>query len=252
MRFPATLAWMTVTVVALGAGGTAMAQTAPAAAGPQPKGARSSLGATKTACDTGAPVDLNALANRGAAAGPHVSALDLPSSAGRPMQPDASGNNLQMIHGEATGAASTSAGTASPVVVPTESPGQGAAAVGAAAPQHAESAIRSQIGPAAKSCYENDPDPLSGRPMKLGVVIKLNPGGDVDSVRVSSDVDLSLTLTDCVRSAVRATKFAAPGGSGTTVRAAFSFTGRSDRGHPAAGADKGARASEGASVRPNR
>ena len=102
------------------------------------------------------------MANRQAAAGNTVaSGLTMPCGAGAAIQANGGGaDSLQVLHGDATGATSTTAGPAVRVV-PAGPPGW----VGAERPApHAETVIRGQINPAAKSCYENDPDSKLGRP----------------------------------------------------------------------------------------
>lgn len=197
--------------------------------GPELEAARASLDGTAKKSDTGAPVDLNSLANRQAAAGNTIAnGLALPAGAGAPIASNAGGGDgLQVLHGDATGATSTTAGPAVRVV-----PRDGGATTSVPAP-HAEAVLRGQINPAAKSCYESDPDSKSRRPGRLVILIKLAPGGEVDSVSVSSNVGLSPSVASCVTSAARAARFAAPGANGATVRAAFAFPGQEDLAAPA-------------------
>jgi hypothetical protein len=253
MRLRAELAWITVTVLALSAEGSAVAQSAPgparacsandpslacmaqwsAPAGPELAAARASLGATTKKSDTGAPFDLNSLANRQAAAGNTVAnGLALPPGAGGPIQSNAApGDTLQVLHGGATGATSTTAGPAIRVVTP-GSVQDGPASTTAASPL-AETVLRGQINPAAKSCYESDPDSKSGRPGRLVMLIKVTPTGEIDSVSVSSNVGLSPSVASCITAAAGAAKFAPPGASGATIRAAFAFPAREDPTPPA-------------------
>ncbi|HTB75699.1 MAG TPA: hypothetical protein VK762_20755 [Polyangiaceae bacterium] len=255
------LTWMTVMVLALSAEGSAMAQSAPArtgnasdpalarieqgsaSVGPELEAARASLsGATKKS-DSG--FDLKSLANRQAPAGSAVaSALIMPNGAGAPIQSNAGGgDSLQMLHGDAVDPTSTAAGPASRVV-PVGGP-QAGGAMGAP-PAHAESVIRGQINPAARSCYENDPD-SKAHPGRLTVLIKLAPAGDVDSVIVTSNTGLSPSVASCITTAAHAARFAAPGASGAMVRAAFTFLGQEDPAPPAVTPAKGARAAKAGS-----
>jgi hypothetical protein len=256
------LTWITVTVLALSAEGSAMAQSAPARAGntsdpalarieqgsasvgPELEAARASLaGATKKS-DTG--FDLKSLANRQAPAGNTVaSALIMPNGAGAPIQSNAGGgDSLQMLHGDAIDPTSTAAGPASRVV-PVGGPQAGGGSMGAP-PAHAESVIRGQINPAARSCYENDPE-AKAHPGRLTVLIKLAPAGDVDSVTVTSNTGLSPSVASCITTAAHAARFAAPGASGAMVRAAFTFGGQEDPATPAVTPAKGARAAKAGS-----
>jgi hypothetical protein len=249
MRIRSRRIWITVTLLALSVEGSAVAQSAPARAGsakdptladmdqwsasvgPELQAARASLDGTAKKSDTGAPVDLNGLANRQAAAGSTTAnGLALPAGAGAPIQSNAGhGDSLQVLHGDATGGPSTTAG---PIrVVPLASAQDGAVN---APPPHAEAVLRGQINPAARSCYESDPDSKARRPGRLVILIKLTPGGEVDSVSVSSNIGLSPSVASCVGSAARAAIFAAPGANGATVRAAFTFPGQGDPSQPAA------------------
>jgi hypothetical protein len=265
MRLRAERIWMTVTVLALSAEGSAVAQSAPAPArpcsasdptlacmvqwsapvGPELAAARVSLGGTTKKSDTGAPVDLNSLANRQAAAGnTSPNGLALPSGAGGPIQSNAAcGDTLQVLHGSATGASSQTAGPAARVVAPS-SVQDGPAPVSVASPL-AETVLRGQINPAAKSCYERDPDSKSKRPGRLTMLIKVTPAGEIDSVSVTSNVGVSPAVASCITTAAGAAKFAPPGASGATVRAAFTFPGQEDLAPPAAARTVGA---QGANV----
>ena len=250
--------WITVMVLALGAEGSAAAQSAPAqpgsasdpalarmaqtsvSVGPQLEAARASLGGKTKKSDASAPFDWNTLANRQAVAGTTVAnGFALPSSAGVPIPTNAGGaDSLQTLHGDATGATTATAGPAIRVV-PVGDIQQGGATPSAPAP-HAEAVIRGQINPAAKSCYENDPDSKSKQPGKLILFIKLTPAGQVDSVAIASSIGLSPSVVSCITTAAGAAKFAAPGTNGATVRAAFSFSGQEDPTPPAAAHPKGA------------
>ncbi len=251
---------MTVVVLALSAEGSAVAQSAPARVrgcsasdptlacmaqwsapvGPELAAARVSLGGTTKKSDTGAPVDLNSLANRQTAAG-NTSAygLALPSGAGEPIRSNAaSADTLQVLHGGATGATSTTAGPAARVVIP-GSVQDGPASASVASPL-AQTVIRGQINPAAKSCYENDPDSKSRPRGRLIMLIKVTPAGEIESVSVASNVGVSPSVASCITTAAGAAKFAAPGANGATVRAAFTFPGQEDLAPPAAASTGGA------------
>ncbi len=264
MRLRDKLTWITVTVLALSAEGSAGAQSAPSAApapspaaahspacsasdptlacmgqwsapvGPELAAARASLGAATKKSDTGTPVDWNSLANHQAVAGATVAGgLALPSGAGGAIPSNAGGaDNLQVLHGDATGAASTTAGPAIRVV-PVGTFQDGWSSTNAPAP-HAETVIRGQINPAAKSCYENDPDSASRQPGKLNILIKLTPTGEVDSVTVASNLGVSPSVASCITTAAGAARFAAPGAKGATVRATFTFPGREELPAPSA------------------
>jgi hypothetical protein len=260
MRFQTKLIWTTVTMLALGAEGLAGAQPAPvragsggeptlawveqwsASVGPELAAARATLGGTTKKSDSGAPVDLDGLANRQAAAGNMAAnGLTLPTDAGAPMQSSAAGGDrLQVLRGDATGATSTTAGPAIRVTPVTFIQDGGAST--SAPPPHAQSVLRGQINPAAKSCYENDPDSKSKRPGRLVILIKLTPTGEVDSVGVSSNVGLSPSVASCITTAAGAAKFAAPAANSATVRAAFTFPAQEDLASPPAGRAIGAQA----------
>jgi hypothetical protein len=211
MRHRAKLTWMTASVVVLCGAGAAMAQSAP----PDP--------------------------SRDAAPGGTVAGgLVLPSGAGAPIPSKGAGaDGLQMIHGDATGVTSTTAGQATRVVPVGDLPG-GAASGGRA--RRADAVIRGQINPAAKSCYENDADSKSRQPGRLVLVIRLAPGGEVDSVTVASNAGLSPSVTSCITAAAGAARFGAPGPNGATVRAAFAFPRQDDPAPPAGARLKGAQA----------
>ncbi len=205
------------------ASGPAPAQSAPASAsdGPQLVAARASLVRKTKNRDIGSPVDLNTLANRQAASGNSVAnTLALPSTTSAPIQSSAAAS-LQMLHGVATGSTSTTAGQATRVVPVGALQDDGpSTSVQAARP---ETVIRGQINPAARTCYENDPDSKTRAPGRLIVLIKVNPTGDVEAVTVASNVGVSPPVASCITTAARAAKFAAPGANGATVRAAFTF-----------------------------
>jgi hypothetical protein len=196
--------------------------------GLQLEAARASLGGTTKKKDTGAPVDLNGLASRQIVAGSTVdTSLALPSSAGTPIQSSpGGGGSLQMLHGDATGAVSTTAGPATRVVPSSSLEQDGASA--SVPPRHAEAVIRGQINPAARACYENDPQSKSRPLARLVILIKLAASGDVDSVSVSGDTELTPSLTSCITTAAHAARFAAPGANGATVRAAIAFAAQED------------------------
>ena len=252
MRLRAKLTWTTVVLLALSAEGSAVAQSAPAPArvctasdpslacigqrsasvGPELEAARASLGGTTKKSDTGASVDWNSMANRQAAAGSTVAnGLAMPSGAGAAIQSNAGGGDtLQVLHGDASGATSTTAGPA--IRVPVGSPPDGWASTSVPAP-HAETVIRGQINFAAKSCYENDPDSKSRPAGRLNLLIKLTPAGAIDSVSVSNNIGVTPSVASCITTAAGAAKFAAPGANGATVRAAFTFAGRDEVAPPA-------------------
>jgi hypothetical protein len=254
MRGPAKLTWFTLMVLSLGAEGVAGAQSAPARAsdptlvriqqgaasvGPELEAARASLGGATKKSDAAAPVDWDSLANRQTAAGATGARFVLASGAGAPIQSNAGGGqNLQMLHGDATGATSTTAGPATRVVAPAD-PQVGGASTSAPAP-HAEAVIRGQINPAARSCYQSDPDAKSRGPARLVIVIKLTPAGTIDSVGVSSNIEMSPSLASCITTGARAAKFAAPGANGATIRTALTFAGPDDEASPSSARIKGA------------
>ena len=240
MHFPAKLTWITMTLLALGAEGPAVAQSAPAPAGSasSPAPARASgSGATAKKSDTGGSVDWSRLANQQAAADSAIGGgLALPSSAGAPLPSNAGGGDgLQTIHGDVTGATSTTAGLATRVRLDDLQTG-GASNVRAA---HAEAVIRGQINPAAKSCYDKDPDSKTRTPGRLVLLIKVTPTGEIDSVVASNNIGVSPFVADCITTAARAARFAAPGGSGATVPAVFTVPGREEPTAPAAVRAKG-------------
>lgn len=248
MHFRTKLTWITVTLLALSAEASALAQSAPAPAGSatSPTPARATAGATTKKSDTGANVDWNSLANRQAATDSTAApGLALPSSAGAPIQSNAGGgDSLQTIHGDGTGATSTTAGSATRVALDDLQTG-GASNVRAS---HAEAVIRGQINPAARTCYEKDPDSKSRQPGRLVILIKVTPAGEIDTVSVSNNIGVSPFVAGCITTAVRVAKFAAPGANGATVPAAFTVPGREDKAPPAAARAQGAPAPN-ASVR---
>ena len=229
---------MAVTVLGMSMEGAAGAQSAPArfcnsndptlacmqlagaAVGPELAAARASLGGATKKTDNGAAVDWNSLANRQTAAG--TTANGMASGAGVPIQSTAGGvDSLQMLHMDVTGATSTTAG-ASTRIAPVDTIQQSGASASGPAPR-AETVIRGQINPAARSCYENDPDSKSKRPGRLVILIKLTPTGEVDSVNVANNTALSPSVATCITTAAGAAKFGPQGGNGATVRAAFAF-----------------------------
>ena len=225
MRIQSKLAWITMTMCVLGAGGTGLAQSAPVrAASPAP-------GAPTKKVDTSPVLDLSKLVAREATENRTVAgALVLPGGGGGPIQSAAGGGSLQMLHGDTTGAAATNAGHATSVVPVSDTPA-GPAAGGRAG--RAEAVIRGQINPAAKACYESDPDSKAKHPGRLVLLIKLTPAGDIDSVDVPINLGLSPSVVGCITAAARAATFAAPGGNGATVRAAFAFGKQEDPPSPA-------------------
>jgi hypothetical protein len=244
MNVRTKLTWITVTLLALSAEGSAGAQSAPAAApahacsandptlacmaqwsapvGPELAAARASLDATKKNATDGS-ADLNSIANRQAAAGNKVGGgLGMPSGAGAPMQSTAGGgDSLQVLHSDATGVTSTNAGQVIRIV-PVGAAQDARASMSGPAPR-AETVVRGQINPAAKSCYENDPDSKSKPAGRLVMLIKLTPAGDIDSVDVSNNVGVNPAVASCIAAAAGAARFAPPGAKGATVRAAFTF-----------------------------
>ena len=225
---------------ASGASGPAPAQVVQASAsdGPQLQAARASLVGKTKKSDIGAPVNLTSLADRQAASGNSVAnALALPGTTSGPIQSSAVAS-LQMLHGAATGSTSTTAGQATRVVpaggIQDDGP---STSVQAARPG---AVIRGQINPAARTCYENDPDSKTRPPGRLIVVIKVNPTGDVEAVTVASNVGVSPSAASCITTAARAAKFAAPGANGTTVRAAFTFPAPESRAPPSGASTKSA------------
>ena len=254
MQSRAKLTWFTLMVLALTAEGLAGAQSAPtrasdptlariqqgtASVGPELEAARASLAGTTKKSDAGATVDWDSLANRRTAAGTTVrGSFVLAGGAGAPISSNAGkGENLQSLHGDAMGATSTAAGPATRVV-PLAEPAAGAS-TSVPAP-HSEAVVRGQINPAARSCYQNEPDSKSKGPARLAILIKLTPAGDVDSVSVSGNVAVSPSLAACITAAAHAAKFAAPGANGATVRTALTFGGQDDDASPTAARAKGA------------
>jgi hypothetical protein len=245
MRIRMMLGGIVMAVVALGGEGFAVAQSAPAAApapahvctasdaslacmvqwtpsvGPELAAARASLGAAAKTGGTGGAIDFNSLANRQAAAGnTGASALSMPSGAGAAIQAKAGAEgSLQVLHGGVTGA--TSAAPVIPVV-PVGDVQDGWAAASAPSPL-AATVLRGQVNPAARSCYENDPDAKSRRPGRLILLIKLTPTGDIDSVTVANNVGVSPSVTSCITTVAGAAKFAPPGRNAATVHATFTF-----------------------------
>ena len=188
--------------------------------GPELAAARASLGGTTKKGDTGAPVDLNSLANRQATTGGN--GLVLPHGSGESIQSNGGGgDSLQVLRSDATGVPSTNAGQVIRVV-PVGAAQDGRASMSGPAPR-AETVVRGQINPAAKSCYENDPDSKSKPAGRLVMLIKLTPSGNIDSVDMSNNVGVSPSVASCIAAAASAARFAPPGAKGATVRAAFTF-----------------------------
>jgi hypothetical protein len=257
--------WIAMTMLAVSAEGSAMAQSAPAPAhacgpndvtlacmvqwsapvGPELAAARASLGGTTKKGDTGAPVDLNSLANRQATTGSTGgNGLVLPH-AGESIQSNGGGSDsLQVLHGGATTATSTTSGPAARVVAPGSFQDGWAASTSTRAPL-AETVVRGQINPAAKSCYENDPDSKAKRPGRLIILIKLTPAGDVDSVSVANNAGLSPSVASCITTAAGAAKFAPPAPNATSVRASFTFPAQDDLVPPTAARGSGALGANG-------
>ena len=172
--------------------------------------------------DNGAPVDLNSLANRqGGIANTGGNGLNLPGGAGGPIQPGKGGGGLQGLHGGDTGGASTSAGVAVKVVPIGETTlGPSSMSVPVS---NAEAAIRSQIHPRAKRCYQNGLNNDPTQSGKLVILIKVAPSGEVDSASVQSNSGLSSSVANCILSAARGAKFDPPGAAGSQISVPFNF-----------------------------
>jgi hypothetical protein len=262
-RSKKTLTWIAMTMLlrvgmGVSAEGSAAAQSAPArsgaagdstlariqqdgaAVGPELRAAQASLGGNAKQGDGSAAVDWNGMAERGAAAdGTTPRGLSLPSGTGR-VTPSAAvgGQNLQTLQGDATGAPSTGAGQATRVApVGSVAPDVATMSISAA---HPEAAIRGQISPVARSCFESDTGPKPKGPVKAGILIKVDAAGAIESVNVSSNVDLTPAITTCITTATRALKFAAPGVGGATVRAALTLWAAEDDASPSSGRAKDA------------
>jgi hypothetical protein len=257
------LTWIAMTMVlgigmGLSAEGSAAAQSAPvrsgaagdptlariqqegATVGPELRAAQASLGGNAKQGDASASVDWNGMAKRGAPAdGTTPRGLSLPSGMGT-VTPSAAvgGQNLHTLQGDATGTPSTGAGQATRVApVGSVAPDGATMSISAA---HPEAAIRGQLSPAAKSCFDNDMAPKPKGPVKAGILIKVDATGAIESVNVSSNVDLNPAVTTCIATATRALKFAAPGVGGATVRAALTLLAAEDDASPSSGRAKGA------------
>jgi hypothetical protein len=151
-----------------------------------------------------------------------------------------------MLHGDVTAATTTTAGQASRIV-PVGDLQSGGTPVGVP-PAHPEAVIRGQVNPAAKNCYDSDPDSKSKRSGRLVILLKVAPSGEVDSVSVANDTGLSPSVTSCITTAARAVRFAPPGAHGTTVRAAFAFPGQEQQSGPAVPPAKSAKSGQAVSV----
>jgi hypothetical protein len=241
------LTWITLTMLTLGTEGVSMAESAPApaagandpahaltqqagvSAGPELEAALASRGQSTTKSDRGAPVDLNRL---GTAADTIASGLSMPSAAGAPMPSNpGGGNTLQRLHGDTTAATSTVAGVATRIV-PVGDADHGGPST-SALPLHPEAVIRGQINPAARSCYASDPDSKSRRPGRLVILIKLTPGGEIDSVSVPINIGVSPSVAACITTAARAATFAPPGATAAMIPVSFAFPGQADPAPPA-------------------
>jgi hypothetical protein len=172
-----------------------------------------------TSEDNGAPIDLEAIAERRARIGnASRDGLDLPGDVGARIQPGRTGFTLPTRE---TGEAPSSAGRMTRVVlapaVHEESP------VLSAPVPDAEAVIRKQIEPGAKRCYQKGLDSDPTQSGKLVLAIRVAPSGEVDSATISSHAGLSAGVADCIARVARGAKFDRTGPGGATIVVPFGF-----------------------------
>jgi hypothetical protein len=86
-----------------------------------------------------------------------------------------------------------------------------------------DAAIRSQILPGAKRCYQKS---LEARPSEAGTMVlrvQILPTGEVDSAFPTSREGLSSVLAACVATVSRRARFSAPSGPGAAVQLPLTF-----------------------------
>jgi hypothetical protein len=174
------------------------------------------LVAVMTSSDA-APADLNAPWNRETRIDNRsASALDLPQGVSAPIQPGRRDMNLPIGTSPAVNGAAEIKKIA-PFDVHEDPP------MLSGAVSNAEAVIRRQIHPGARRCYQAglgaDPE-QSG---KLMVLIRVGPGGEVQSANVQSNTGLSPQVAGCVVGVARNAKFDATGPNGATIMVPFSF-----------------------------
>ena len=179
----------------------------------------SNLRGGMTSEDNGAPIDLEALADRRARIGnASGDGLDLPGAVGEPIQPGRTGFTLPTRD---TGEAPNSAGRMTRVVlapaVHEESP------VLSAPVPDAEAVIRRQIEPGAKRCYQKGLDSDPTQSGKLVLAIRVAPSGEVESATIASHAGLSAGVADCVAGVARRAKFDRTGPGGAAIVVPFGF-----------------------------
>jgi hypothetical protein len=168
--------------------------------------------------ESGAPVDLDAIARRETRVERAGGGLDLPTGAGGPIAPP--GRAFAFPTSE-TGGAPATAGRAT-TVVPNVEVREEVPALGGALPD-AEAVIRSQIHPGAKRCYQRGLDADPSQSGKLVLVIKVGPSGEVESATTSSNTGLSAAVASCIAAVARRARFDRTGPNGATVVVPFGF-----------------------------
>jgi hypothetical protein len=189
-----------------------MAMLASIAGGPSTKGAldRSDI----------PPVDLSGAAASNAGVTPGAGDLKF-GSGGAPVQ-GGKGGGLGAIAGSTTGSGTGgTAGNERKVAGPT-----GDAQVGgssASVPVSDADRVIAGLRPKFKACYQqglNSDPTMSG---KVVIQAKIAPTGEVDSASPAENTGLSATVASCIARAVRNAQFAAPGGTGSTLRIPVTF-----------------------------
>jgi outer membrane biosynthesis protein TonB len=189
-----------------------MAMLASIAGGPSTKGAldRSEI----------PPVDLSGAAASNAGVTPGAGDLKF-GTGGAPVQGGKNGG-LGAIAGSTQGSGTgAGAGTERKVAGPT-----GDAQVGGTTASVAVSdadRVIASLRPKFKACYQNglNTDPtMSG---KVVISAKIAPTGEVDSANPAENTGLSPAVAACIARAVRNAQFAAPGGTGSTLRIPVTF-----------------------------
>jgi hypothetical protein len=189
-----------------------MAMLASIAGGPSTKGAldRSEI----------PPVDLSGAAASNAGVTPGAGDLKF-GSGGAPVQ-GGKGTGLSGIAGSTTGSGTGgTAGNERKVQGPT-----GDAQVGgssASVPVSDADRVIAGLRPKFKACYQqglNSDPTMSG---KVVISAKIAPTGEVDSASPAENTGLSPTVASCIARAVRNAQFAAPGGTGSTLRIPVTF-----------------------------
>jgi hypothetical protein len=169
-----------------------------------------------TADDSGPPVDLGRLALR-ASRIDTTGGLGLPT-AGGPITP---GREPVLGISSTTGPVATGAGRAT-TVVPVGDVQMERLPPGSVVP-NLEAAIRAQIHPGAKRCYQRGLAVNPTQSGKLVLVLKLSPSGEVASTSFTTNTGLSDQVTRCIAGVAQLATFDSPGPAGATIAIPFGF-----------------------------